>query len=414
MGYRSILAGQSVPLFYHTFFMVERGIFMTSYVRKRGKTWTYYFEIELNGKRRQISKGGFAKKSEAKSALAEAIVDYEQRNFLNINKIKLDTFFEDWIENTVRPLRSRTTYTRYRSLYDLHIRPAIGGEVLTAITPMKIEQMMRSVRAAGRSETTVQHVYGLARQILHRAAKLRLIRDNPCDYVDRPRRPKNSTEVLTESEILQVVNVLDLNNTSDYIYYVGFLFALETGCRRGEMCGLEWSDIDWDARTITIERALTYVNGHVYVGDPKTEDSVRLLELSPTLLALLKSFRAWQAKKRLKLGPNRKHNVFDGLEYDFVFSWPAGNYVHPLWWTLHTPKIMKRAGIDKHIRLHDLRHTSATLLIQQGIDLKTVQNRLGHADPSMVMQRYGHVTKTMTSKAVSALEDAIYQGNKAQ
>ena len=75
---------------------------------------------------------------------------------------------------------------------------------------------------------------------------------------------------------------------------------------------------------------------------------------------------------------------------------------------------MKRAGIDKHIRLHDLRHTSATLLIQQGIDLKTVQNRLGHADPTMVMQRYGHVTKTMTIKAVSALEDAIYQSNKAQ
>ena len=387
---------------------------MTSYVRKRGKTWTYYFEIELNGKRRQISKGGFAKKSEAKSALAEAIVDYEQRNFLNINKIKLDAFFEDWIENTVRPLRSRTTYTRYHSLYDLHIRPAIGGEVLTAITPMKIEQMMRSVRASGRSETTVQHVYGLARQILHRAAKLRLIRDNPCDYVDRPRRPKSSTEVLTEQEILQVASALDLNNTSDYIYYVGFLFALETGCRRGEMCGLEWSDINWDARTISIERALTYVNGHVYVGDPKTEDSVRLLELSPTLLALLKSFRAWQAKERLKLGPHRKHNVFDGLEYDFVFSWPAGNYVHPLWWTLQTPKVMKRAGIDKHIRLHDLRHTSATLLIQQGIDLKTVQNRLGHADPTMVMQRYGHVTKTMTSKAVSALEDAIYQSNKAQ
>ena len=389
-------------------------IFMTSFVRKRGKTWSYYFEIELNGKRRQISKGGFAKKSDAKSAMAEAIVDYEQRNFLNISKVRLDSFFEDWLENTVRPLRSRTTYLRYQSLYDIYIRPAIGGELLTAITPIKVDRTVRAVRTAGRSETTVQHVYGLLRQVLHRAAQLRLIRDNPCEYIDRPKRAKSTTEVLTEPEILAVVNALDLHNASDYIFYIGFLFALETGCRRGEMCGLEWSDINWETRTISIERALTYVNGHVYVGAPKTEDSVRTLELSPTLTALLRSFRAWQAEERLKFGPYRKHNVFDGLEYDFVFSWPAGNYVHPLWWTKRTPVVMRRAGIDKHIRLHDLRHTSATLLIQQGIDLKTVQNRLGHTDPSMIMQRYGHVTKTMASRAVTELEDAIYGSRKIQ
>lgn len=381
---------------------------MTSFVRKRGKTWTYYFEVELNGKTRQISKGGFLRKTDAKSAMAQAIVDYEERNFLNIHKVTLNTFFEDWMENTVRPMRSRTTYLRYQSLYDLYIRPQVGGEKLTAITPIKAERVIRAARAAGRSETTVQHIYTLLSAVLHRAEHLRLIRENPCEYIERPKRAKSNTEVLTEQEIVKVLSVLDLDNQGDYIYYVGFLFALETGCRRGEMCGLEWSDINWDARTLKIERALTYVNGHVYVGEPKTDDSTRTLEFSPTLLTLLRQFRAWQAEKRFQLGPHRKHNVFDGLEYDFVFSWPAGNYVHPLWWTNRTPIIMRRAGIDKHIRLHDLRHTNATLLIQQGIDLKTVQNRLGHVDPTMVMKRYGHVTQKMTSRAVSTLEQSIY------
>lgn len=154
---------------------------MTSFVRKREKPRSYYFEIELNSKRRQISKDGFAKKSDAKSAMTEAIVDYEQRNFLNISKVRLDRFFEDWLENTVR----------------------------------------------------------LLRQLLHRAAQLRLIRDNPCEYIDRPKRVKSTTEVLTEPEMLAVVNALDLHNASNYIFHVGFLFTLETGCRRGEMCGLE-------------------------------------------------------------------------------------------------------------------------------------------------------------------------------
>ena len=131
------------PYFTILFYGKKGVIFMTSFVRTRGKTWSYYFEIELNGKRRQISKGGFAKKSDAKSAMAEAIVDYEQRNFLNISKVRLDRFFKDWLENTVRPLRSRTTYLRYQSLYDIYIRPEIGGELLTSITPIKADRKQR-------------------------------------------------------------------------------------------------------------------------------------------------------------------------------------------------------------------------------------------------------------------------------
>lgn len=387
---------------------------MTSFVRKRGKTWTYYFEPILNGRPKQISKGGFKSKSEAKTALAQALLDYEERDFIGNNKTRLDTFFEDWMENTIRPTRARTTYLRYSSLYDKHIRPVLGGEYLSAITPIKLDRLVCAARKTGLSETTLQHIYVLLHTILHRAEKLRLIRDNPCQYVDRPQRAHTATEVLTPEDIQAIIEALDMQHPSDRIFYVGFLFALETGCRRGEMCGLEWEDIDLASQQIYIKRSMTYVNGHIFVGQPKTEFSIRTIPISSTLTAILRTFHLWQAEKRLALGAHRKRNVFDGLEYDFAFSWPDGGYVHPLWWTKYIHKITSRADIDKRIRWHDLRHTSATLLIEQGADLKTVQVRLGHVDSTMVMQRYGHFTNAMSNRATSALEQVIYPKRKIQ
>lgn len=381
---------------------------MTSFVRKRGKYWTYYFEPVINGTRRQISKGGFRTKGEAKSALAQAVLDFEERGFLGNDKTRLNIFFEDWLENNVRQTKSHTTYLRYQGLYDRYLRGQIGGEYLSAVTPMRIEQTLRAARKTGISETTVQHIYVLLHAILQRAERLRLIKDNPCAYVDRPKRERTQTEVLTEQEITAIIHVLDFNKPSDRIFYTGFLFALETGCRRGEMCGLEWQDIDLENRVVTIRRAMTYVNGHVYIGTTKTETSERSLPISETLTQILRLFRAWQRQNQLTAGIYHKQNIFDGLQFDFAFTWPNGGYVHPLWWTRHMPKIIQRAGISKHIRWHDLRHTSATLLIQQGTDLKTVQIRLGHVDSKMVMQRYGHLTDKMSAQAVHTIEKAIY------
>lgn len=409
------MSSPNIYPYFITLILIKKGdFFLTSFVRKRGKTWTYYFEPTINGQQRQISKGGFRTKSEAKSALAQAIIDYEERDFIGNDKTRLNAFFEDWMENTIRPAKARTTYLRYQSVYDKYIRGHVGSEYLTAITPIKVERMLCAARKTGISETTVQHIYVLLNTVMQRAEKLRLIKDNPCKYVDRPQRKKSNTEVLDTNDISEILRTLDTSKPGDYIFYAGFLFALETGCRRGEMCGLEWEDINLSDNLIHIKRSMTYVNGHVFVGSTKTDQSVRCVPISDTLAAILRSFKVWQAEQRLAAGPYRKHNVFDGMEYDFAFSWPDGGYVHPLWWTTHMPKIIKRAGIDKHIRWHDLRHTSATLLIQQGTDLKTVQVRLGHVDSTMVMQRYGHLTDTMSKRAVSAIEQTIYQDRKIQ
>lgn len=382
---------------------------MTSFVRKRGKSWTYYFEPVINGQQKQISRGGFRTKGEARSALAQAIIDYEERAFLGNNKTRLNMFFEDWLENNVRETKSHTTYLRYQGLYDRYVRNEIGGEYLSAVTPIRIDHTLRAARKTGISETSVQHIFVLLHAIFQRAMRLRLIKDNPCDYVDRPKRARTQTDVLTEEDITAILDVLDLNKPNDRIFYTGFLFALETGCRRGEMCGLEWEDIDLDTRIVTIKRAMTYVNGHVYVGATKTEQSERSVPISETLASILRGFHSWQHEQQTAAGKYRRQNIFDGMEYDFAFAWQNGGYVHPLWWTRQMPKVMTRAGLEKHIRWHDLRHTSATLLIQQGTDLKTVQIRLGHVDGAMVMKRYGHLTERMSAQAVHTIEKTIYR-----
>ncbi len=124
-------------------------------------------------------------------------------------------------------------------------------------------------------------------------------------------------------------------------------------------------------------------------------------------MALLKKYKLHQAENKLKYGEFYIKNIFDGKEYDFVMRWENGHYIHPLYYTNKITKVIKKAGINKKIRFHDLRHTNATLLLKQGIDFKVIQNRLGHEDISTTINIYSHVDLQMQKEATNKLISAL-------
>lgn len=234
-----------------------------------------------------------------------------------------------------------------------------------------------------------------------------MINDNVCKFVERPKREKFVTNVLTLEEFNLMIDNLDKENYGDSILRLALIMIIELGLRRGELAGLEWQNIDFDNNTISIKNNLVYTNNEVVLGTPKTEESERTLYISNELLDLLKKYKAVQNKYKLELGEIYEKNIFNGKKHDFILTWGNGKYVHPNYYTLKFNRLIKKVGIKKRVRFHDLRHTNATLLLKQGINFKVIQTRLGHSDINTTLNIYSHVTTDMQKDATEKLTDLL-------
>lgn len=382
---------------------------MQGNVRKRGNTWSYQFFIgTINGKKKYKSKGGFKTKGEASKALNQALCEFEGNGYIEPSGITFETVSLKWLEEYVKPLRKISTYNRYRELVKNYIIPYMGAYNIVDINAYTIEQILLNIKSEHDiSGSTLQGIFTIINTIMNRALKLKLIKDNPCKFVERPKREKFIPDTLTADEIHIIFNNLDLNTENDYIFFIGLRMVLELGLRRGELSGLEWRNINFAERTIKIVNNMVYSNGHLYLGTPKTDDSCRVLTISKNLLDLLNEFRNKQFANHEKYGQFYKPNIYNEKVYDFIFRWSDGTHVHPMYFTNKMPKMLKKCGINKRVRFHDSRHTNATLLLQGKTDLKTIQERLGHGDIRTTMNIYSHVTKEMQNNATNKMEEIL-------
>ncbi|MDF2883822.1 MAG: integrase family protein [Clostridiaceae bacterium] len=375
-------------------------------VRKRGKTWSYYFDIGIiDGKRKKKEKGGYRTKPEAETALRNAMYEYENGGYLQPKATTFMEFSMDWLNNYVNKMRKISTYNRYKELINKYLT-TIGGMSIVDIQAYHIEQLLLKNKE-NISGATLQAIYTIINTIMTRAVKLKIIKDNPCKYIERPKRDKFTPDTLEIEEIKLVLNALDLNNIYDYMFYIGFKITIELGLRRGELGGLEWKDIDFKENLINIRNNLIYSNGHVLISTPKTDESNRSIYVSNEILDLLKILYDKKEENKKDYGEFYEVNTFEGKDYDLVMVWQNGKYIHPMYYLNKLKKTLKKAGINKDIRFHDLRHTNATLLISQGIDFKTVQNRLGHRDINTTLNIYSHVNKEMQKKATDKLSKIL-------
>ncbi len=385
---------------------------MQGSVRKRGKTWSYYFYIGIvNGKKKYKEKGGFKTKGEASSAMRDAMSDFENNGYIEPKKTTFTQVSLKWLEEYVKPLRKITTYNRYKELINKYLTPTIGDMNIIDIHPTNIEDLI--IKNKGKiSDSTIQSIYTLINTIMNRALKLRIIKDNPCKYVERPQREKFEADTLTIDEIQTLLSFLDLDDKFDYMYYIAFQITLELGLRRGELAGLTWDNIDLNNNCLKVRNNMIYSNGYVYVSELKTKESKRDLYISNDLKESLKELHTKQKKHKLSYGEFYNKNTFNDKDYDLIMIWPDGHYIHPMYYTNKTKKLLKKSSINKTIRFHDIRHTNATLLLKSNVNMKVVQKRLGHSNYSTTANIYSHVDIEMQKDATNKLKSSLADWQK--
>lgn len=385
---------------------------MQGSVRKKGNRWYYYFDIvDIGGKKKRIERSGGKTKREALDALNEAIHKYKN-GFVEPQKLKYDEYIDDWLENYIKQNRKINTYIRYKEIYNNNVKPYIGEYLLKDLKPILIERLINSEKKKGLSNTTLQTIYGVINTSLNRAVKLQLINDNICKFVERPRRDKFIANVLTIDEYNLLLDHLDTSIYGNYLFKLSLMVTIELGLRRGELGGLEWNNIDFENNIITIENNLIYLNTSVELGTPKTTESKRSIYVSDNILENLKAHKKIQALNKLKFGELYEINEFNNRVCNFVFTWENGKYVHPNYYTLKFNRLIKACNINKRVRFHDLRHTNATLLLEQGVDFKIIQTRLGHSDINTTLNIYSHITNKMQKSATDKISNLLFAGKK--
>jgi integrase len=303
-------------------------------------------------------------------------------------------FVRTWL-TVVRPAVRPGTWRRYEQYARLHAVPALGELSLCDVTPLDLQLLYADRVAAGCSPTSVRHLHRLLHRVFVDAVRWGAAPDNPVKRASPPRVPRHEIQPLTAEQARQLL-VGARGERNEALYVV----ALTTGMRQGELLALRWADVDLDRRRLAVRGSLHRgAGGGWTIQEPKTARSRRPVVLAPLAVRALTEHRGRQDAERQSAG---------GWEdNDLVFPNRVGRPLanqnlirrdfHPL---------LARLGLPR-IRFHDLRHTAATLLLQQGVHPKIVSELLGHTDVGITLDLYSHVTPAMHEAAVLALGDLL-------
>lgn len=384
---------------------------MKGHVRKRGDKWCFVVELprdEVTGKRRQKWFSGFNTKKEAQQAMIEKLREIQTGLLVDTTDMTVTEYMHYWLENYAKTSTRHTTYRIYVQRTNRYIIPSIGRLKLKDLKTMHLQKMYADLlkngaiyRTGGISPMSVRHIHGMVHRALQNAVRWQIIPRNVAQMVELPRVEKKETLVLTKEQVQQLVTAANGEEL-----YILILLAVTTGMRYAEIVGLSWKDIDLDKQTIHVRQQLVRTKGEYRLTEPKTRSSQRVISLSESLVAPLRRHKAEQAQKKLLMGSS--YNT-DGL----VCCRPEDGEPYS-----STPvrrkfrRILGKAGLPD-IRLHDLRHTVATLLLEQGVHPKVVSELLGHANIGITLDRYSHVSMTMQKEAVDSLESVIFSSKNA-
>ncbi len=370
------------------------------YKNKNNQNW--YFTIELpkeNGKRKRINRVGGKTKKEALEKLRKfqnELSEYgeiKKESELTVDEY-IDYFKANYMEINLKPstLRNKTF------LIDKHIRSEIGCYKLKAITPNLLNSVIVKKVKGGYSKnyvaTILNYIKLMFRYSVHPAG---FIKNDPAIYLELPRieeEPKKRI-YLTQKEISLIRKEFMKKESYQIVFEIGY----HTGMRIGEILGLKWSCIDFTKSTIRVDKALSYIGkGQYELTSPKSKSSIRTIKIGKTLVNILKQKRKIRLENKFKYGKFYEDN-------DFVCTKKEGTLIGINTIKSFCGSIKKRTNIN--FSFHKIRHTHATLLIEAGANMKSVQDRLGHNQISVTMDTYAHVTNKMSDETIELFEKII-------
>ena len=365
----------------------------TGRIIDRNEKYAYVISLPPDpqtGKRKQRWRSGFNTKTEAATELRKALNALDE--FGIPTDATVSEYLDEWIKRGVEGKREERTIGNYRNGC-VHIKKALGDVKLDKLKPVQIEHMYDEL-AKHLSPSSVHTVHRVLRVALNRAVKWGYLQESPLKRVDPPSLRQKERQVLT---VEQAIAILDWMREHKQTSHVGVSLAIFAGLRRAEACGLRWSDVDVVNGILRIHTTRQFRRGDIIKGTKSGKR--RDLPIGEDLTQTLKSWRGEQVKHTLQRGGTWS-------EDDWVIRQPDGFPINPDT-LLHE---LRKAEIKldlPHVSFHDLRHTHATLLLEAGIDLKTVQDRLGHESIVTTGNIYAHVTGHMKRDAVDALDNSF-------
>ncbi|MFC0271086.1 tyrosine-type recombinase/integrase [Metabacillus herbersteinensis] len=331
-------------------------------------------------------------------------IEVEAGQYISPEKMTLQSFVIEWENKYAVKELSETTLVGYLSHLHNHILPTMGHMRIDQIKPIHIINMLDQIkRVDGRDKPltsrTAQNAYLTIRNILKRAVEWKVIKENPVESVKKPKDNSLNKDEVNVYDETEVESLFELVQNEPFHWRVYTSLALAAGLRRSEVLGLEWSRVDFEKGTIFINQVIVKgKNGPILKG-PKSRKSKRLVSLPKYVLKELKEYHLHWKKEKMKMGEDWIEN-----NHEWLFCKEDGTHFYPTTPTTWWGRFTKRTGV-RYIRLHDLRHTSATLLINQGVHAKIISERLGHADIRVTMDTYGHALQKADQEAANKLDD---------
>ena len=411
---------------------------MEGYVRKRGTKWYYSFEASsVNGKRKRIERVGGRTKKEAQGALRKALQAYENAGvYFEPTEISMSDYMDYWFKNHVLVNCKHNTQVSYRGIITKHVKPALGIYKLKSLTPALLQEFVNEKYRSGISKSHLSCIMNVLSSALRYAVHpCAFIKDNPLQYIKKPKYEHTALEerhkIVSRENFRRIIERFPPGSD----YYIPLIIGYYTGFRIGEVMALTWDDVDLAQNSISINKIVFKKSPDWIFGSTKTKTSVRTIKIGTTLANILQQHKKRQLENRLEYG---QHYT---LYYEFSELDPeTGKSVRKIIskqtnetpgtlapvsmvctrasGILITPDSFKSAAYTIHKQLkinfnfHSLRHTHATMLIENGANIKDVQARLGHTNIKTTLDTYTHATETMAEKSVEIFELAAADAAK--
>ncbi|MCL2300838.1 MAG: site-specific integrase [Firmicutes bacterium] len=358
--------------------------------RKDGR-WEGRFTVGYREDGKQIYKNVLAKtQAECAKKLKAAIAAAKEISASESapTAYTLAEWIDIWYENFIKPNLRETTRNQYESFIRHHIKPYIGDISLTKLSSLDLQKLYNKLKTSGRIQTdhalpnpglsakTVRSIHMMLSSCLEKAVAERLIQTNPAHGCSIPPKEKREMKIIPPEQIGRFLTEAERAG-----YLAMFYLELTSGLRRGELLALLWTDVDIANCAISVSKQVIRVNGELKVLPPKTQNAVRKIVLPKQTIDLL-------------IAEHERHP-----DHPLLFPSPkTGTYLDPPAVARKMKTLLARAGIDE-IRFHDLRHTFATLSLQNGVDVKTLSHTLGHYSAGFTLDTYTHVTTQMQEDA---------------
>ncbi|MEZ5230137.1 MAG: site-specific integrase [Acidimicrobiales bacterium] len=364
---------------------------MRGTIERYGKGWRYRAEVgrdPATGRRKFVSKGGFATQGEARRALNKKLVEIDDGTHVERRRITVADYLDEWFEGAEHDLRPTSAAGYRRAIVKL--KATLGHRQLQELTPAMVEASYRQHRKDGLAPKTILNTHSVLRKALNDAERLGLVQRNVARSAKRPKVLRAEQATWSADQLSEF-----LNSIRDDPYFGVYLTAATTGLRRGELLGLGWPAVDLDSGSLSVVRTRTMASSKEVEGETKTDRSRRRISLDPMTVEMLRRLHRDQLEQRKVAGPA-------WIETGLVFTDAIGRGVSPDAVSQHFAILVKRSSLP-YVRLHDLRHTHATLALKAGVHPKVVSERLGHAGIGITLDLYSHVSPGMDRDAANAV-----------